>query len=140
MKPTQASRTRKFLVQALYQAQMTGESAAQVMAPFLAEHQMRRADTGYFRAVMQGISAEADFLQEVIASPLDREWQALDPVSRAILLLGAFELTRQPEVPPKVAINEAVDLAKTFGPSESHRYVNAILDQVAKKHRSAELA
>lgn len=127
------SRTRRFLVQALYQAQMTGQTAAQVMAPFLADHDMKRADTGYFRTVMQGIAQEADFLQGVIAPPLDRDWQALDPVSQAILLLGAFELTRQPDIPWKVAISEAVDLAKTFGPSESHRYVNAILDQVAKQ-------
>ncbi|MGI9323141.1 MAG: transcription antitermination factor NusB [Pseudomonadales bacterium] len=133
------SRARRFLVQALYQAAMTGASAADVIEPFLADHNMRRADPDYFRELMTGIGAEAETLDGIIKQHIDRGFGELDPVTRAILLLGSYELTRRLEVPYRVVINEAIELAKMFGPSESHRYVNSILDAVAKEHRSAEI-
>ena len=140
MTPAQAalSRTRKLLVQALYQAQLTSVPAAEVAAPFIEQHNMKRADPAYFTTVMQGITAELDCLEAAIKPHLDREMSALDPISRGILLLGAYELARQPEVPAKVAITEALELAKTFGPEESHRFVNAIMDKLARQQRPKE--
>lgn len=132
------SRSRRYLVQALYQAGMTGESIAEVVEPFIADHNMKRADLDYFRELMLGISQEAEHLESLIKTHLDRGFHELDPVIRAILLLGSEELTRRHEVPAPVIINEGIELAKMFGSTDSHRYVNSILDALAKVHRSGE--
>ena len=140
MKPDKAarSRSRKFLVQALYQAQMTGDDFASVADPFIEEHNMKRADLEYFREVLKGIHLELTALTEQIVARLDRPVDELDYIERGILLLGCYELTSRIEIPYKVVINESVELAKTFGATDSYKYVNSILDAIARDVRGVE--
>ena len=133
------SRSRKFLVQAMYQAQLTGLDFADVIEPFIQEHNMKRADLDYFRDVLRGIHNQGDMLKALISESLDRDYLELDPIERAILLLGSFELCARIDIPFRVVINESVELANVFGATDSYKYVNSILDQVAKKTRQVEL-
>lgn len=137
------SRARQFLVQALYQALITGDKIGDIVHPFIAYHNMKRADVDYFREVLIGIHDHRDELQQLIIERLDadfdRSWDEIDPVEKGILLLGCYELQSRIDVPYRVVINEAVTLAKSFGATDSYKYVNSILDSVAKQLRTAEL-
>lgn len=133
------SKARRFTLQALYQIQLTGDSATEVEQQFLCDHDMKRVDTSYFHELLSGIAAAEDTLLAAIIPKLDRDLKEIDPVEKAILLIGSFELMEKIEVPYKVVINEGVELAKLFGASESFKYVNSILDQLAKQYRKAEL-
>lgn len=140
MKSIAAARrkARRFTLQALYQMQLTGDSASVVEQQFLSDHDMKRVDTTYLHELLVGIAAEEDALLETIKSKLDRDIGEIDPVEKAILLIGSFELSKRVDVPYKVVINEAVELAKLFGASDSFKYVNSILDQLAVKYREVE--
>ncbi len=141
MKATNASRSksRRFLVQALYQAHLTAERPSSVVEAFITEHNMKRADIDYFRTIMRGISRSREELRAMLEPHLDRQFDDLDPIELSILLLGAYELANCIEVPYRVVINEAVELAKMFGASESFKYVNSVLDVVAREHRVLEI-
>jgi N utilization substance protein B len=129
------SRTRKFLVQAMYQALLTDESFNDVTEPFIKDHNMKRADLEYFRDAMNGVEANRSELRQLITGKLDRSYEALDPIEETILLLGCYELQSRIEVPFRVVINEGIELAKSFGATDSYRYVNSILDSLAKDLR-----
>ncbi|MDA0976986.1 MAG: transcription antitermination factor NusB [Proteobacteria bacterium] len=131
-------RSRKFLVQALYQAQLMDESFASVVNAFTEEHNMKRADIDYFRDVMRGIHEDREVLESLITSRLDRGYDEIDPVEKGILLLGCYELRSRLDVPYRVVINEGVELAKSFGATDSFKYVNSILDSLARELRTAE--
>ena len=133
------SRSRKFLIQALYQAQLTGDEFADVIGPFTAEHNMKRADLDYFREVLRGIHNNREALQQQISAKLDRSYDELDVIERGILLLGCHELISRIEVPYKVVINEAIELARMFGATDSYKYVNSVLDAIAKDTRTLEV-
>jgi N utilization substance protein B len=141
MKPIAAARSkaRRFTLQALYQMQLTGDSASVVEQQFLNDHEMKRVDTTYFHEVLSGIAAGQDSLLETITPHLDRDLSEIDPVEKAVLLIGAYELKERIDIPYKVVINESVELAKQFGATDSFKYVNSILDQLAKSYRSVEL-
>lgn len=141
MKPDKAarSRSRKFLVQALYQAQMTGDEFASVVDPFIEEHNMKRADLDYFREVLKGIHLDLPALTGHISDKLDRSFDELDFIERGILLLGCYELVARIDIPYKVVINEAVELAKVFGATDSYKYVNSVLDAIARETRVVEI-
>ena len=141
MKPIAAARSkaRRFTLQALYQMQLTGDSASVVEQQFLNDHEMKRVDTTYFHEVLSGIAAAQDSLLETITPHLDRDLSEIDPVEKAVLLIGAYELKERIDIPYKVVINESVELAKQFGATDSFKYVNSILDQIAKSYRSVEL-
>jgi N utilization substance protein B len=141
MKPTAAARSkaRRFTLQALYQMQLTGDSASVVEQQFLNDHEMKRVDTTYFHDALSGIAAGQDSLLETIIPHLDRDLSEIDPVEKAVLLIGAYELKERIDIPYKVVINESVELAKQFGATDSFKYVNSILDQLAKLYRSVEL-
>jgi N utilization substance protein B len=141
MKPIAAARSkaRRFTLQALYQMQLTGDSASVVEQQFLNDHEMKRVDTTYFHEVLSGIAAGQDGLLETITPHLDRDLSEIDPVEKAVLLIGAYELKERIDIPYKVVINESVELAKQFGATDSFKYVNSILDQLAKSYRSVEL-
>ena len=136
--PAARSRARRFLLQALYQAQLTGEDFAAVIDPFVADHNMKRADIDYFREVLKGIHDELDVLSSLISARLDRGYDELDPIEKSILLLGTYELRSRIDIPYKVVINEAVELAKSFGAAESFKYVNSVLDVLAGELRQTE--
>jgi len=141
MKPNVAARSkaRRFTLQALYQMQMTQDSAAEVERQFREDNDMKRVDTTYFHELLSGISAKKVELLEAITPVLDRDIKEIDPVEKAILLIGTFELMERIDLPYKVVISESVELAKLFGASESYKYINSILDQQAKELRKSEL-
>ena len=132
------SKTRRFLLQAMYQAELTGEEYGSVVDPFIADHNMKRADLSYFREILAGIHLAVDDLQTLIALKLDRGFDELDPIEKSILLLGAYELQSRIDIPYKVVINEGVELAKVFGASESFKLINSVLDELSKDVRQAE--
>ena len=140
MSPSAAarSRTRQFLVQALYQAQLTGVGYVDVSTLFMNDHNMKRADLEYFRDVLKGIDSDEAELIEFIESRADRKFDELDPVEKGILLLGTFELKSRIDIPYRVVINEAVELARSFGATDSYRYVNSILDVLSREFRTHE--
>ena len=134
----QRSKARSLAAQALYQWQMAGQPVSDILAQFLTEHAETRFDRDYFRDLLEGVPRELTALDEALAPALDRDIERVDPVERAILRLGAYELLRHPEIPYKVAINEAVELAKLFGAEQGHRYVNGVLDRTARRLRALE--
>ncbi len=129
---------RRLAMQGLYQMSMTGDSANDVCTQFAVEQDMQGVDRQYFEALLRGVEASRDELLAVLEPHLDRKIEQLDPVERSILLIGSWELIHRIDIPFRVAINEAIELARTFGASEGHRYVNSILDQIARAHRPAE--
>ena len=132
------SKTRRFLVQAMYQSELTGEEYGSVAEIFILDHNMKRADLTYFREILEGISDTFDELHNLIAKKMDPAFAVLGPIEKSILLLGAYELRSRDEIPYKVVINEGVELAKAFGPDESFKLINSVLDQLSKELRRAE--
>lgn len=133
------SRARRCALQALYQWQMTADSPADLIRQFHEGDELKKADAGYFELLVIGCLRESDALLGSIGAILDRPIEQLDPIERAALTIGLFELKLQPEVPFRVAISEAVELAKAFGGSDGHKYVNAVLDRAARVLRAAEI-
>jgi transcription antitermination protein NusB len=131
-------RAREFAVQGLYSWQMSGLSAAEILAHLSDSKDYERANQGLLQKMLAGTIESADSLRETLSPLLDRAWTGLSPVERAVLLLAAFELSAMPEVPYKVVINEAVELAKIFGGTDGHKYVNGVLDRVSRALRPAE--
>ncbi len=139
-KPSPASRSkaRRFVLQALYQMHMNGDSAVDVFAQFVQDNDMKRVDTAYLRDLLLGVDAGRVELLELIKPKLERDLSELDPIETSALLIGAFELSKKIELPFRVAINEGVELAKQFGGAESHKLVNSVLDALAKDLREVE--
>jgi len=129
--------SRRLLVQALYQRQLAGHPGAEIVAQFASQKDFEKVDVEYFRRLLGEILADTAGLDELIAGDADRPLAQLDPVEHAILWLGLMELRAHPEVPVKVVITEAVQLAKEFGATDGHRYINALLDKIAPKLRPA---
>ena len=132
------SKARRFLLQAMYQAELTGEDYSSVADPFISDHNMKRADLSYFREILNGLEGKYDQLRFCIATKLDRDFAELDPIEKSILLLGAYELSVRIDIPYRVVINEGVELAKSFGAAESYKLVNSVLDALSRDIRRAE--
>jgi len=131
-------RSREFAVQGLYQWLVSGEDAGAIEAHIAESPAFERADREHFRALLHGVLRGIDALHEAIAPHIDRRIDELSPVEHATLLVAAFELAHHPEIPYRVVINEAVELAKTFGGTDGYKYVNGVLDRVASRLRPAE--
>jgi N utilization substance protein B len=129
---------RKLALQALYRWQLNACPWQDLLEEFGEAEDMARADREYFRALIEGVWRTRLELDTRLASLADREPRLLDPIEHAILLIGLYELTALPEVPYRVAINEAVGLAKRFGATDGHKFVNAVLDRAARVLRPAE--
>lgn len=134
------SKARSLAVQALYQWQLTGQTAYEIGQQFAQDQDLKGSDRDYFEELLTQVPRYADELDEYLAPNLDRPLKEVDPVERAILRLGVYELRYRKDVPYRVVINESIELAKTFGGEQGHKYVNSILDLVAKKLRAAEVA
>jgi N utilization substance protein B len=119
-------------MQALYQWQMTGQDLGLIDAQFLAEEDMSKADVGYFQELLHQVLRQTPTLNESLAPFLDRPPEQVDPVERAILWIAVYELLFRPDVPYRVVINEAVELAKKFGAEQGHRFINGVLDKVSR--------
>lgn len=131
-------KARHYGMQALYQWHMAGASPGEIEADFLEEYDFTHVDREYFQALLHDIPASVDSLDEVLAPLLDRGLDDLDPIEHTLLRMGVYELSERIDVPYKVVINEAVALAKKFGATDSHKYVNGVLDKAARQLRKVE--
>jgi N utilization substance protein B len=129
---------RKLLVQALYQWHIARQPAAELAAQYESSPEFAQADREFFHAALGAICAESSAIDAELARHSDIEPARLDPVEHAVLGLGLWELMARPEVPYRVVINEGIELAKRFGATDGHRYVNAVLDRASRAHRGAE--
>jgi N utilization substance protein B len=130
-------RARDLLVQALYQWALSRNDPVQIEAEFRADNG-KKVDWDFFHHALSYISGHATELNQMYAPHLDRALDQLDPIETGILQLGMFELSQRIDVPYKVVINECVELAKKYGATESHKYVNGVLDKSARQLRKAE--
>ncbi len=126
------SRARRAALQAIYQWQSTGQSPGEIEQQFAGDKKLRRVDKSLFHSLLFNVAAQVKELDDRLNRFTDRGMTEIDPVERAILRMGAYELTHHPEVPWRVVINEAIELAKCFGAQEGHKYVNAVLDPFAR--------
>jgi N utilization substance protein B len=137
---TPRHRAREFALQGLYQWLLNNEPASTVVANIRSAHGFDKADGDYFTSLLNGAIAQSVDLREAVAPVIDRPFAELSPIEHAVLLLGAYELKNHPEIPYRVVINEAVELTKSFGGIDGHKYVNGVLDRVAGKLRQDEVA
>lgn len=133
------TRARELLLQALYQKQIAGHSLAELLAQFHEQVAYERVDQEYFDELLAAISQSESELEETINRVIDRPLGQLDPVELGILLIGTHELQSRPDVPYRVVINECVNLAKRFGATDGHKYINACMDAAAQSLRRNEV-
>lgn len=131
-------RSREFALQGLYQWRLTRADPAAIARQLSEARGFDKIDAAYFRDLLEGTVAEAEELERAITPHLDREVERLSPVERSILLLAGYELARHPEVPFRVVVNEAVELAKAYGGTDGYRFVNGVLDKLAACLREGE--
>ncbi|MFA6120127.1 MAG: transcription antitermination factor NusB [Sideroxydans sp.] len=132
-------RARELAMQGVYEWRLSEKPASLIEKATLAEKSIGRYDLELFSSLLRGVIAESENLAEQLTPHLDRPVKELSPVEYSVLLLGAYELIHQAEVPYRVVINEAVELAKTFGGSDGHKFVNGVLDKLAAQVRAAEV-
>ena len=133
-------RARELALQGIYQWRVTSGEDEQIEKQIHAEKNLGRYDKELFSKLLRGALSQHADLEALLAPHLDRPLAELSPVEFAVLLLGAFELSQHPEVPYKVIINEAVELAKTFGGTDGHKFVNGVLDKLAPQLRALEFS
>ena len=133
-------RSRELAVQGLYQWLVSRDDAGLIEAHLAQAPDFGKADREHFSALLHGVIRDLDALHEAISPHLDRTVAELSPVEHATLLVGSFELAHHPEIPYRVVIYEAGELAKTYGGTDGHKYVNGVLDRVAGKLRATEVA
>jgi N utilization substance protein B len=130
---------RKAAVQALYQWQMTGQNLSEIERQFLEEDRLKDAQKSYFTELFYGVPKNLEQLDLALSDFVDRPVDSVDPVERAILRIGTYELLHRLDMPYRVILNESINLAKCFGADGSHRYVNGILDKIAQQKRAVEI-
>jgi N utilization substance protein B len=140
MKTSPRRRAREFALQGLYQWQLAGGTAAQVLRNLGEMDDYDLADAAFVKKVVSEAIHEAQASRALLEPLVDRKWEEVSPVERAILLIGAWELTHCPQTPYRVVINEAIELGKIFGGTDGHKYVNGILDRLAASLRPADAA
>jgi N utilization substance protein B len=132
-------KARELALQGLYQWLLADEKADEIRTHLAEFKGYDKADRKYLTQLLDGVIADAPQLEAAFGPLLDRPVDELSPVERGVLLLGAYELAHVPEVPYRVVINEAVELAKSYGGTDGHKYVNGVLDKLAAKLRAAEV-
>ncbi len=132
-------KARRLATQALYTWQVAGQSLTDIETEYCLDIDMKKVDGDYFHELLHKVPAHLDELDGHLAPLLDRTIDEVDGDERSILRLGCYELAYRLDVPYRVVINESVKLAKTFGADQSHKYINGILDGVAKKLRTTEI-
>jgi N utilization substance protein B len=130
---------REYALRGLYGWLLSQQDHTAIGTTLREDTQFRKADEAYFNQLLQGAIEDAPNLEVKLRPCLDREVRALSPIEHGILLIGAYELTACPDVPYRVAINEAVELAKQYGGTDGHKYVNGVLDKFAKIVRPNEI-
>ncbi|MEK7811161.1 MAG: transcription antitermination factor NusB [Pseudomonadota bacterium] len=137
---SQRHRARELALQGVYEWRLSGGDATQIEKSTRGEKSLGRYDEEFYGQLLRGVISQNGELATLLAPHLDRAVNELSPVEFSVLLLGAFELKNLPEVPYRVVINEAVELAKTFGGSDGHKFVNGVLDKLAATIRTVEVA
>ena len=130
--PQARHQARKTALQALYQWQLAGQDLINIQQQFLGEMDVKNVDVDYFSELLMGVPKNVDEIDANITPALDRPITELDPVELAIMRISVYELLNRTDVPYKVVINEAVELAKTFGATDGYKYVNGVLDKIIK--------
>ena len=130
---------RGLAMQALYQWQMAGQSLNEIEAQFRVDNDFANVDGAYFREILHGVPAQKSEIDSLLEPHLDRPMADLDPVELAILRLSSFELRNRLDVPYRVVINEGIELAKVYGATDGHKFVNGVLDKLAPSLRAAEV-
>ncbi len=133
------SLARQRALQALYQWQMTGQDLADIDKQFMDEQDMKKVEIKYFQELLHQIPKCLNELDAISSDLLDRGIEQVDPIERAILRIGIYELKHRIDIPYRVVINESVELAKIFGAEQGHKYINGILDKVAQQERAIEV-
>jgi len=133
-------RSRELAMQGVYQWIYTGATAGTVLKNLSELEGYEAADPAFLKTELKGTIGEAEGLRAHLEPLADRKWNEVSPVERAILLIGAWEIVHNPEIPYKVTINEAIELGKRFGGTDGHKYVNGILDRLAAAVRPEEVA
>jgi N utilization substance protein B len=133
-------KARRFAMQGLYEWLLTNNPAHEIEARTRAENHMNKTDIIYFHELLSQTIAHNESLDELLDPAIDRELEALNVVERAILLLGIYEMRERLEIPYAIVIDEGVELAKHFGATDSHKYVNGVLDKIARQLRPEEFA
>jgi len=134
----QRKKARKLVLQALYQRHISGASMAQIEAEFKADNNFAKIDANYFSELFGGIPKEITELDRQIEPFLDRPIDDVDPIEINILRMGVYEFAHRVDIPYRVVINEAIELAKQFGGTDGHKYVNGILDKLSLRLRAPE--
>lgn len=132
-------KARHYGMQALYQWHMAGAAVSDIEAEFRTDYDFSHVDLEYFQSLLHKIPACLDELDEALEPLLDRKLKDLDPIELTLLRMGMYELIWRIDVPYKVVINEEVALAKKFGATDSHKYVNGVLDKAARQLRKVEV-
>ncbi|GLS91206.1 N utilization substance protein B [Psychromonas marina] len=132
MKPAERRRARQFAVQAVYQWQITGATFAQIVEQFSVDQDLSKTDVPYFKELLSGVINRKETLDEKLSPYLSRKIGDVDMVDIAILRLAMFELSYRTDVPHKVVLNEAIELAKDFATDESYKFVNGVLDKALR--------
>ena len=137
---TPRHRAREFALQGLYQWLLNNEPSSTVAKNIRQAHGFDKADAEHFTKLLYGAIQDSVALRETFAPLVDRGINELSPIEHAVLLIGAYELKNNLEIPYRVVINEAVELTKSFGGIDGHKYVNGVLDKLAPKLRADEVA
>lgn len=132
-------RSRELALQGIYQWRLTNDDREQIEKQIRAEKGMGRYDAEFFSKLLRGVLTQHAELGAIVTLHLDRTLDELSPVEFSVLLIGTYELMHHPEIPYRVVINEAVELAKTFGGTDGHKFVNGVLDKVAAQVRAVEV-
>ena len=140
MKNSARHRARAFVLQGLYQWMLSGTDPSAIRSNLAEASGFAKCDRAFFDASWCGVMGEFQTLISAFAPYLDRAPSEVSPIEKAILVIGAFEILRAPEIPYRVAINEAVELAKAYGGTDGHRYVNGVLDKLAARARASEIS
>lgn len=138
MNPFARRKARRFLLQALYEWQLSGNPLNEIEAALITKINPKKVDVEYFHQALHAIPAKLDTIDAKLQPYLDRPINNLNPIELAALRMGSYELLERLDIPYRVAINEAVEVTKVFGSNDGHKYVNGVLDRLAKEIRKAE--
>jgi N utilization substance protein B len=138
--PSARRMSRELALQGLYQWIYTGATASVVLTHLAELENFAAADSEFLSSALRGTIGESEDLRARLEPLADRKWEEVSPIEKAILLMGAWELVHNPEIPYRVTINEAIELGKRFGGTDGHKYVNGVLDKLAQAVRPDEVA
>lgn len=132
-------RARRLAMQALYQMQLSGAEAVDIERQFIEQGDFNNADQSYFHELLFVVEKKNKQFDDSLQEYIDRPFAEIDPVEKAILYIGLYELENRTDIPYRAILNEAVNLAKKFGATDGHKYINGVLDKIARNTRQQEM-